>query len=295
MKKSADAFRTISEVADWLDTPAHVLRFWESKFPQIKPVKRAGGRRYYRPKDMLLIGGIKKLLHKDGLTIKGAKKVLSDHGQKHVCLLSQPLNADMEKELELNERKIAKVKTHKAQPKAGWKPVDLKGIATNLDSLEIVEYPEVTDETLSNFTKISDKLEEAVLLAGDKDASNHEKQGLKQQAKGLSDKEVFEKFASSIDPDQASLKFWDEDGSNASEEPQYLPENKKTSNAGGDTSELEDEIELFPNVIVTANQFSILDHLTKVQKLSATQERHLRPLLSKLEKTIHQRQRRTRR
>ena len=60
--KSPDAFRTISEVAEWLDTPAHVLRFWESKFTQVKPVKRAGGRRYYRPADMELIGGIKRLL-----------------------------------------------------------------------------------------------------------------------------------------------------------------------------------------------------------------------------------------
>jgi DNA-binding transcriptional MerR regulator len=60
MTKSAAAFRTIREVAEWLDTETHVLRFWESKFSQIKPVKRAGGRRYYRPKDMLIIGGIKK-------------------------------------------------------------------------------------------------------------------------------------------------------------------------------------------------------------------------------------------
>jgi len=90
--KSADAFRTISEVADWLDTPTHVLRFWESKFSQIKPVKRAGGRRYYRPQDMLLIGGIKKLLHHDGLTIKGAQKILRENGQKYVCSLSQPLD-----------------------------------------------------------------------------------------------------------------------------------------------------------------------------------------------------------
>ena len=63
MEKTAEAFRTISEVADWLEVPTHVLRFWESQFSQIKPVKRAGGSRYYRPKDMLLIGGIKKLLH----------------------------------------------------------------------------------------------------------------------------------------------------------------------------------------------------------------------------------------
>ncbi|SHH15014.1 MerR family transcriptional regulator [Marivita hallyeonensis] len=91
MSKSADAFRTISEVAEWLDTPAHVLRFWESKFTQVKPVKRAGGRRYYRPSDMLLLGGIKKLLHEDGMTIKGAQKILREQGIKHVsslCTLS---------------------------------------------------------------------------------------------------------------------------------------------------------------------------------------------------------------
>ncbi|SLN16787.1 MerR family regulatory protein [Roseovarius albus] len=92
MAKSADAFRTISEVADWLDTPAHVLRFWESKFSQIKPVKRAGGRRYYRPNDMRLIGGIKKLLHDDGMTIKGVQKILRSEGIKHVTALSQPLD-----------------------------------------------------------------------------------------------------------------------------------------------------------------------------------------------------------
>ena len=80
MPKSRDAFRTISEVADWLETPAHVLRFWESKFTQVKPVKRAGGRRYYRPGDMELLGGIKKLLHEDGMTIKGVQKVLREQG-----------------------------------------------------------------------------------------------------------------------------------------------------------------------------------------------------------------------
>ena len=92
--KSPEAFRTISEVADWLDRPAHVLRFWESKFNQIKPVKRAGGRRYYRPEDMLLLGGIKKLLHDDGMTIKGAQKVLRDQGVRYVSALSQPLDED---------------------------------------------------------------------------------------------------------------------------------------------------------------------------------------------------------
>ncbi|MEM6587932.1 MAG: MerR family transcriptional regulator [Pseudomonadota bacterium] len=88
MSKSADAFRTISEVAEWLDTPAHVLRFWESKFAQVKPVKRAGGRRYYRPQDMMLLGGIKKLLHDDGMTIKHVQKLLRQEGVKYVSGLS---------------------------------------------------------------------------------------------------------------------------------------------------------------------------------------------------------------
>lgn len=92
MPKSPDAFRTISEVADWLGIQAHVLRFWESKFTQVKPIKRAGGRRYYRPADMLLLGGIKRMLHDDGMTIKGVQKVLREEGMNHVSSLSAPLD-----------------------------------------------------------------------------------------------------------------------------------------------------------------------------------------------------------
>lgn len=91
MEKSPDAFRTISEVAEWLEVPTHVLRFWESRFTQIKPVKRAGGRRYYRPADMELLGGIKRLLHDDGLTIRGVQKLLREDGVRHVASLSPPL------------------------------------------------------------------------------------------------------------------------------------------------------------------------------------------------------------
>lgn len=91
MAKAKDAFRTISEVAEWLDTPTHVLRFWESKFSQIRPVKGAGGRRYYRPADMELLGGIKQLLHEDGLTIKGTQKLLREQGVKHVSALGPSL------------------------------------------------------------------------------------------------------------------------------------------------------------------------------------------------------------
>ncbi|EEW25817.1 MerR family transcriptional regulator [Rhodobacter ferrooxidans] len=89
MEKSSDAFRTISEVADHLETPAHVLRFWESRFPQIKPVKRAGGRRYYRPVDVALLSGIKRLLHDEGLTIRGVQKILREQGVRHVAGLAE--------------------------------------------------------------------------------------------------------------------------------------------------------------------------------------------------------------
>ena len=101
MEKSPDAFRTISEVAEWLDVPTHVLRFWESRFAQVKPVKRAGGRRYYRPSDMMLIGGIKRLLHDDGMTIRGVQKLLREEGVKHVAAFSQPLEHELEAVMEL--------------------------------------------------------------------------------------------------------------------------------------------------------------------------------------------------
>ena len=83
-QKSAQAFRTISEVAELLDVPAHVLRFWETRFSQIQPVKRGGGRRYYRPEDIDLLRGIQNLLYVQGMTIKGAQKVIKDRGLKHV-------------------------------------------------------------------------------------------------------------------------------------------------------------------------------------------------------------------
>jgi DNA-binding transcriptional MerR regulator len=88
MDKSPEAFRTISEVAEALETPAHVLRFWESRFPQIRPVKRAGGRRYYRPADVALLTGIKHLLHAEGITIRGVQKILREQGVRHVASLA---------------------------------------------------------------------------------------------------------------------------------------------------------------------------------------------------------------
>jgi DNA-binding transcriptional MerR regulator len=82
--KAPDAFRTISEVADDLDLPQHVLRFWETRFQQIKPMKRGGGRRYYRPDDIDLLRGIRYLLYGEGYTIRGAQRILKDHGVRFV-------------------------------------------------------------------------------------------------------------------------------------------------------------------------------------------------------------------
>ena len=80
MDKSPEAFRTISEVADEMDLPQHVLRFWETRFPQIKPLKRGGGRRYYRPDDVDLLRAVKQLLYGEGYTIKGVQKLLREQG-----------------------------------------------------------------------------------------------------------------------------------------------------------------------------------------------------------------------
>ncbi|HEX8417304.1 MAG TPA: MerR family transcriptional regulator [Methylobacterium sp.] len=83
-EKRPGAFRTISEVAEDLEVPQHVLRFWETKFVQIKPVKRAGGRRYYRPDDIDLIKGVRHLLHGQGYTIRGAQRILKENGPRFV-------------------------------------------------------------------------------------------------------------------------------------------------------------------------------------------------------------------
>jgi DNA-binding transcriptional MerR regulator len=90
VEKAPDAFRTISEVADELDVPQHVLRFWESRFREIKPMKRGGGRRYYRPEDVELLRGIRHLLYGEGYTIRGVQRILKDQGIKFVQSVWQP-------------------------------------------------------------------------------------------------------------------------------------------------------------------------------------------------------------
>jgi DNA-binding transcriptional MerR regulator len=96
MDKSPDAFRTISEVAEDLDLPQHVLRFWETRFSQIKPMKRGGGRRYYRPQDVELIKGIRHMLYDQGYTIKGVQKILRDNGSQFLVAVGSGDVAAME-------------------------------------------------------------------------------------------------------------------------------------------------------------------------------------------------------
>ncbi|MEE9374959.1 MAG: MerR family transcriptional regulator [Rhizobiaceae bacterium] len=88
MSKSPDAFKTISEVASDLELPQHVLRFWETRFKQIKPMKRGGGRRYYRPDDVELLKGIRHLLYSEGYTIKGVQRILKDQGNRFVVAVA---------------------------------------------------------------------------------------------------------------------------------------------------------------------------------------------------------------
>ncbi|HYC73286.1 MerR family transcriptional regulator [Brevundimonas sp.] len=90
MAKSPNAFRTISEAADEIGAPQHVLRFWETKFPFITPLKRAGGRRFYRPQDVVLLKAVKRLLHEDGLTIKGVQRLHREQGLKRLAVYGDP-------------------------------------------------------------------------------------------------------------------------------------------------------------------------------------------------------------
>ncbi len=107
MNKAPDAFRTISEVADDLDLPQHVLRFWESRFPQIKPMKRGGGRRYYRPEDIDLLRGIRHLLYSEGYTIRGVQRILKEQGLRTVQSVGQgrpvPLPEPVPDDAEIDE------------------------------------------------------------------------------------------------------------------------------------------------------------------------------------------------
>lgn len=112
MEKSPDAFRTISEAAEELDLPQHVLRFWETRFSQIKPLKRGGGRRYYRPQDVDLIKGIRHMLYDQGYTIKGVQKLLRDNGNQFVVAIGR---GDMAAVEAITQRKQAEAAEKQAK------------------------------------------------------------------------------------------------------------------------------------------------------------------------------------
>ncbi len=107
MEKSPEAFRTISEVADDLEVPQHVLRFWEGKFNQVKPMKRAGGRRYYRPADVELLRGIRHLLYGEGYTIKGVQRILREQGTAYVTEAGRSRSLPMVAPAEADEAESA--------------------------------------------------------------------------------------------------------------------------------------------------------------------------------------------
>lgn len=125
-EKSPDAFRTISEVSEELDLPQHVLRFWETRFTQVKPMKRGGGRRLYRPDHVALLRGIKAMLYDDGLTIKGVQKMLREQGSKTVIARGK---ADATLSLEMTEET--------GPGHTGMLPLDLpEDAAERLDALK---------------------------------------------------------------------------------------------------------------------------------------------------------------
>jgi DNA-binding transcriptional MerR regulator len=145
LEKAPEAFRTISEVADELEVPKHVLRFWEAKFTQLKPMKRGGGRRYYRPEDVALLRGIRFLLYNDGYTIRGVQKILREHGPRYVIDFRR---IAVEDELEAGTaqtHKIPDVATEAAQGSVAGlmrgadhalRKVDINSLSALIDDIE---------------------------------------------------------------------------------------------------------------------------------------------------------------
>ena len=137
MAKSTDAFRTIGEVSDDLDVPKHVLRFWEGKFPQLKPMKRGGGRRFYRPEDVVLLRGIHQLLHAAGYTIKGVQRIMREDGVDAVktaagrASTSNAPTIDTATETALPRKRKAARRTSSALPDAALPP----GLRDHLNEL----------------------------------------------------------------------------------------------------------------------------------------------------------------
>jgi DNA-binding transcriptional MerR regulator len=147
MDKSPEAFRTISEVAEDLDLPQHVLRFWETRFGQIRPLKRAGGRRYYRPEDVDLLKGIRHLLYREGYTIKGVQRILKAEGVRFVQAVGRGEQAvEPDPEADAPEAEGAPIPAERPSPEERL-PADLLGAAA-LSPGDVERLREALDDLL---------------------------------------------------------------------------------------------------------------------------------------------------
>lgn len=143
MDKAPEAFRTISEVADELEVPKHVLRFWEAKFAQLKPMKRGGGRRYYRPEDVALLRGIRFLLYDDGYTIRGVQKILREHGPRYVMDFRRIAEEDEQEDAMAEPLQIPDVAAEAAQ---GGVPSFLRDGERRLPQIDVSSLGALIDE-----------------------------------------------------------------------------------------------------------------------------------------------------
>jgi|TARA_B110000003_G_scaffold269163_1_gene299762 DNA-binding transcriptional MerR regulator len=138
--KAPEAFRTISEVSKDLSLPQHVLRFWETKFAQIKPIKRGGGRRYYRPEDVDLLKGIKNLLYNDGYTIRGVQKVIRENGSKNILFSNNKANIKVQQKTftdkENNYNSEQNIQLRSAETLSNTKRKKLMDVMQNLVELQ---------------------------------------------------------------------------------------------------------------------------------------------------------------
>jgi DNA-binding transcriptional MerR regulator len=162
VEKSAQAFRTISEVATELDVPQHVLRFWESKFSQVRPLKRGGGRRYYRPEDIDLLRRIRTLLYDDGYTIKGVQRLLKESRGR----LAQPQRLDLAAESALESLRIVSARaeamtngaTRQPLPRTGPQPSTTTPRAAMLDLHKRREIETVLEDLEQALTQLRSTL-----------------------------------------------------------------------------------------------------------------------------------------
>jgi DNA-binding transcriptional MerR regulator len=161
-EKAPEAFRTISEVAEALDVPQHVLRFWETRFSQIRPMKRGGGRRYYRPADVDLLKGVRHLLYSQGFTIRGVQRILKENGTAHVVTIGRDA-AKVAEEAAAREQKSAALQSHKPRIIVGGERNKLQ----HDGSSEAILRPAMTREQITDLREaLADLLWARRILSG---------------------------------------------------------------------------------------------------------------------------------